>query len=175
MTWPNDRLKTYAANDPVRSNDLNLMQDAIIAGQKGTFYPTTPAAGATANTVGGAAGSYQNGYWLHTTIYEVDYPLHLAVGDRFSAVRVDWYSDGTGSFQLKLFKRDSTSGGDVVVDTGVGTAGLQTEAIGTTGQRLATYALTAPVTVAAGEYYYMRVYADGSQRSYGVTPTADHP
>lgn len=174
MTWPTDRLKTYTANDPVRSNDLNQIQDAIIAGKRSLFYPSTPACAAQPPAVGGAVGSFLYGYWQHTTIFEVDYPLRVEIGDRIWSVRVDWYSDGTGSFQIKLFKRDGT-GPDVVVDSGVGTGGLQTEAIGTTGERQATYNLTAPVTVAAGEHYYMRVSADGNQRSYGVTPTLDHP
>ena len=81
MTLADSRNTTYAPADPVRSNDLNELQDAVVQGAHGdrvldlhpiSGWPVTPANVALAG----------NGYllWSAATVLWVPVPVH--VGDR---------------------------------------------------------------------------------------------
>lgn len=84
MAWPTDRLTTYAAGVPVKSADLNALQDAIRFGyhgpewrEAGTAMGVVHSSVSLATTAGYYAGQGQVGF---------DCPLKL--GERFLGARI---------------------------------------------------------------------------------------
>lgn len=61
MAWPDTRMTTYTPASPVKSNDLNALQDATIGGKHGTLTKWFPPGGArneTSITFDGGNGNF---------------------------------------------------------------------------------------------------------------------
>lgn len=96
MAWPNDRLLTYLAGiTPVRANDLNAIQDAIIAGQRHgektlVLHPHKwVSQGASSGSLAVAPPGFLTSGAGSATM---GIPLHA--GDRIKSVRFMRFGDG---------------------------------------------------------------------------------
>lgn len=113
MALPLSRNTTYSPNAPVKSNDLNDVQDCVIAGKHGARTLTYGAAafqpayaslfnltdGATVMTIGGGG------------IAAAELDLHLPVGTKLTAITVYGSNPTAGVANLKIAARDVTSSG----------------------------------------------------------------
>lgn len=171
MPWPETRLRTYAANDPVLAADLNFLQDAIISGQHGdvvlTLMPTI------GHIVGGwASGGAPNGaYMLASAGGSFVVPIPLKEGDRIKSVTFARYGDGAADFTTGTKVHKVTAAG-VVSDIGLsgGVANPPAAWADT------TIDVNPDVTLAAGEAVF--IIFDGNAANLRVGPirvTYDHP
>lgn len=111
MPWPESRLTTYGANDPVKSNDLNLIQDAVIAGQHGdverAFTPILWVPGSwSVNTNGyilSGAGGVQGNVWLPWT-----------KGEKIKQISFKVWGDGAADLDWALHKLSATMNDSIV-------------------------------------------------------------
>ena len=96
MSLPSSRNTTYAATSPVKSADLNLIQDCIIGGKHGTLTkqvgisPSCPGY-ANASGIATSGGALSSGMII---------PLH--VGDRIATVRAYVNDNATGPTKVRL-------------------------------------------------------------------------
>lgn len=102
MPLPTERNTTYAANDPVKSADMNSIQDQIIAAKHGDvivdFSPLLAAAGSWTYNANGYITSAQNG-----TQGNVPLPV-LPQGARIKSIRILVSGDGVSELDWALHK-----------------------------------------------------------------------
>lgn len=118
---PTSRNTTYAPSSPVLSEDLNDMQDAIIAGAHGVLssvhWPTPFITGGWVPTISG------NAIWLASAAGGANIaaiPLHnLVTGMRLTSLLIARFGDGAADFTAELYTQTSGGGaaslGSVVV------------------------------------------------------------
>lgn len=108
MPWPSSRLTTYTPATPVKSNDLNRMQDAIVAGQHGDREFSTAAVAAC---VIEAAWVPNSGGWLQSAgIGRAWYTPPLRPGDRLKTLTFSRYGDGVTDFAAVQVYRLTAAG-----------------------------------------------------------------
>jgi hypothetical protein len=115
MPWPASRLTTYTPASPVKSNDLNAIQDATIAGQHGDWTECFP----TSRANGGWTWSTANMYWLSSIAADQFLDVPMKVGDRLKSFSFWLYGDGAADVTVTVYKFSSamvaTSIGSLVV------------------------------------------------------------
>ena len=98
MTLPLSRNTTYASGDPIHGNDLNMIQDAIIAGQIGaselSLHPFSGEADfANWNTSDGA-------YIVSAAAASFNIGIPLKVGDRIKSIKVKVYGEAPNTADI---------------------------------------------------------------------------
>lgn len=179
MTLPASRNRTYAPNSPVRSADLNDIQDNIVGGKHGDKILTIAATAGEVATAAGGAWNLAAGFgvvghaWVSPSLanLSVSFSLPLHIGDRIKSVRA-LVKDTAGGHTLDMQLVKSTS---TFTQTQIGTT--QTSAGDGSDQTLSVSGLTA--TIASGNFYYVVVGNNDTtvttHRIYGVEVTYDRP
>lgn len=175
MALPSSRNRTYVASDPVRSQDLNDMQDCIIGKKHGTRTMILPAASGIpvdasavlagwnfVRSVGGSAN-----YWNSPASGEsVIFPIPLDIGCRILAVRAR-IQDTTGSHTVSMkLHKNVISGSDL--NTGSSQVGAtQTSAGNGNVQTLTLSGLTETIATLVN-YCVHLVSDDGTTTTHKV-------
>lgn len=115
---PNQRNTTYTANAPVKSGDLNDIQDCIVGAKHpeleigvaaASFVLSTAAATASFSPAGWAVAGSQNAQlWA---------PIYPPVGSRITHIKAAWNRNGGGSVTLSLYRFPLDGSGGVQVAT----------------------------------------------------------
>lgn len=167
MAWPNTRLTTYAPASKVKSNDLNAIQDAIIAGQHGDLTPSIPPTDAIYQTL---CAYNVAGYIASTGVSLMIFPLHmLRPGHRLKQIVVSLFGSGGGNNTLAVEKI-----------TAAGVLSTLPVVSGTTvvapGAAWASYTLDlTDYVLAAGEALQFTVSQQNTHRCGSARPTFDRP
>lgn len=103
MSLPLSRNTSYAASSPVKSADLNDMQDCVIGGKHGQKYLAIPAAAARWDSGWSFAG---NGNRIISSGAAIVYfPIPACVGDEIGDLVVYHYGDGAADIDaIDLYK-----------------------------------------------------------------------
>lgn len=163
MSLPDSRNTTYTTVDPVRSNDLNDIQDCII----GAKHPDLEIAyhASDFQPDGATAALDQNGYWLPSGVGFQYAPIKLPVGTRILAAIFYYNVGGAGACTPKIRRLQLSTGtiSDVV-------AGVRD----TTGAAIETQTLAANHTVVTGYAYFLEMkHENAANKHYGVILTYD--
>lgn len=130
MTWPDSRLRTYTPSSPVRSADLNAIQDQIVAMYTEGFvtprWYSSPLESAQAES---GAPVYDGDKWVLGAAAGIHVPLpHLNRGDTLNKVHL-WFkivAAATLTFAIRLRSRTAAvvtgSGGSAIVTKGLAAA-----------------------------------------------------
>jgi hypothetical protein len=173
MAWPNDRLTTYTPDDPIKSNDLNAMQDAIMSGQHddhvlnlSPFHSVRDANW----SIGTSVTLGDLGYIVSTAAGHCLIPFALKEGDRLKSLVFARYGDGAADFtSIKVYK--VTSAG-VVSDI----TAAPTSVINPAAAWADTTVDITDTTCAAGDHYFVQFVGSAANlRICGVRLTFDHP
>lgn len=180
MTWPSSRLTTYAAAAAVKSNDLNALQDAIIAGQHGDVtlqIPPTQAyliPGANQFQITGAAPPVAPNPLIMTSTGAsagLIIAIPLRAGQRLKSLVFARFGNGvTDTTTCTLYKTtalgvgaDIASGGIVVTNAPAAWAD-------------STINVTAPAALAAGDAIAFMLVVNAANWSIGnIRYTFDRP
>lgn len=173
MTWPEDRLRTYTADSPVRSTDLNELQDAHIGMLHG-LVPVFIDASAFVAVVGAPVYiGVSSAGWIVGASEAVEAPIPmLRPGATVDSIEFFYKrASGTISFELKRRRTNSstpaqlalvsvasgTSDTSQILDSATATAGSmpQTAALGGSG---GPFVARVSSTAAALELYYAVAY-----------------
>ena len=126
---PSSRNTNYTPGAPVKSADLNDIQDAIISGKRGSLVRHLSPHLAVQRT--GAAITRGDDYiQFAAATATVFVPLTLTQGEKITELSARVQDSGADSITMKLFKSDLTGAGTGVVtqigatQTSVGAAGL---------------------------------------------------
>jgi len=168
MSLPTTREHTYGADEPVRSPDLNAIQDAIIGAKKPSITRSSiivPSWNINLSWNAGGGGEY----YADGNLVQFGMALHIEGGERLTAVSLNVYGSGTTDVAYYLYK--------------VGANGAVTNLLSSVPfediNRAAAWGelvlpLTAPVLFASGESLALNV--DGNANLYrwsGVRWTVD--
>jgi hypothetical protein len=118
MAWPNTRLTTYTPGSPVKSNDLNALEDAAIAGHHGDFVlPITGSEGRVVNGAGVGNVSVDVLSGGLTTLAAVDlfWGLRLLQGARIKSVTARVFGNGTVDVTAAVIRAHNLAGGSTVI------------------------------------------------------------
>lgn len=117
MAWPKTRLRTMNTGvSPVNANDLNAIQDAIIAGSRGSFAIPIHASALAPNPTN-MSYSTANGYALSSGSGEGNFPINgLTLGDIIESIDLLGFGNGVNNYVWALNKM--TVGGVVSIPTG---------------------------------------------------------
>ncbi len=96
MTLPLSRNTTYSTSSPVKSNDLNDMQDRIIAQHAGVRGPYTVSFAVVGPSTGSNGALVTGGAWL--------VPFVAEVGSRILGYRVKLIDAATNTIRANLWK-----------------------------------------------------------------------
>ena len=183
MALPTSRNTSYVASDPVKSADLNAVQDCIIAAKHGDVILQIGASSGQSDSVPTTATDYWRYYpslsgavpncWLQVAAGgSVAFGIGLKIGDRIKSVR-GFIRDTTGSHTITMGLTDNSSSADDATQVG----STQTSAGNGTAQTLAITGLT--TTIVTGHFYsviFSNTDATGTTHAiYGVEVTYDHP
>jgi len=162
MSLPSSRNTTYVAADPVLSNDLNAIQDTIIAGKHGDMEIAIAGGAATAAT----ALISSAGVWQFTGAGEVVIiPINLPVGKRIKLINHRFNRAGSGSMTMRFMS----------VAVGASTNINTVSDAATTGWQAVNSAVLATV-LATGVRYILEVSGNNAVNRYShAVITFDHP
>lgn len=110
MAWPNTRLTTYTPASALKSNDLNSMQDAIIAGQHGDRVLNLPIHGAVPSNPATDNISYGDpdiNIGSSGTAIKLGIPLRQ--GDRIKSVTFTHLGNGVATLSAGVTKISATA------------------------------------------------------------------
>jgi len=149
VAWPNDRLTNYAAGVPVKSSDMNALQDAVIGGHHGEgdlYLPGNYGTGLYDATI--TAAYKKAGYSEATDIADTwMQPLLFLPGTTLVELEFDYdRSPGGGNISCSLRYRPFGSGSF----TTVGTVSDSSSSSRTTKQLTSGL----PHQVVSGRYYF---------------------
>lgn len=169
---PTSRNTDYTPASPVKSADLNDLQDQIIAlwsGKHGDVVGTISAAapGIEAATTGAAVQTPVR--WTFTSSGAIHYPLPLRQGDRLKSITFARKGDGAADIGLADVIKTTAAGVDTVLET-----------ISVNNPAAAWADTTIDVdpdyTLAAGDTITLRITATAANIQIGnIRFTYDHP
>lgn len=167
MTLPTSRNTTYTSANPVKSTDLNAIQDCIIAGKHGDLVWAIPPTAALTYLL---CAYNAAGYVASTGVSAMAFPLSMMYpGRRLKKIEVSLYGSGAGNNTLSVEK--ITSAG-VVSNLSV----VSGTTVTTPPASWAVYTLDlTDYTVATGEALQFIVSQQNTHRCGIVRVTADCP
>jgi hypothetical protein len=168
MALPISRNTDYTAASPIKSVDLNDLQDAVIAAQHGSITVPIPAAGWQPRAGGG--GNLGDGKWTFSsaTVLVAALP-RLPVGTVIEQVVYGYNRGGAGTVTCQARKRN--------IVTGTVTALIGTLPAGdTTGSAHETHTDALNYTVEANTGVWLEVTCDNAANEFvGAVVTINKP
>lgn len=169
MTWPNQRRFTYAPGLPVRSSDLNAIQDAIIGAKHGDVSLWIGPEHARGDDTPLANPYDIRDYFLGAA---VKFYLPLAAGTRLKSVAFGVRDKLNTPIQIYVYRTKPAINAPTLIGTGT-----QSNRSGT-DQRVLLTGFTGPVIVAPGECLYVWALGEplaSPYRFYGAELVVDRP
>lgn len=169
MALPSSRNTTYGADSPVKSADLNALQDAVVGRKHGSISRFVAAL--LSHTTGWTLNEGPPSYVIPGAAVDAHYQrLPLIVGDRLQSIKVRHWSGGAGSKTFGIYKV-SAAGVWSLLD-----AAWETTFDPADGS-IQHQNLDGPdYTLLADESLWTYfVTSHASDRIYGFIPTWDHP
>jgi hypothetical protein len=171
MAWPNSRLTTYTAATPVKSADLNAIQDAIISPVHGDRILMIPGASGRANSgttlnASGYAGSISS-----TASTTIVWTPQLHQGDRIKSLLLRYLGNGAADIGIvDVMRRNGSTGTNIA---GAGT----TPPANTPASPDSTFLVTlTPYTLLAGDIIMIGVVPNATGLEFfSWALTYDHP
>jgi hypothetical protein len=103
-SWPEARLTNYNAATPVKSGDINEIQDATIAGKHGLLKRRIPA---RLGLESAAAAGFAPATWTPAANgNKKSIPLEVYVGEQMRQVTAKVSCGGVDQFTLKIYRYD---------------------------------------------------------------------
>lgn len=118
MPLPDSRNTTYTPSDPIKSVDLNELQDCIVNHAHGDLVVVV---GAIEGADIGASGTFNENplYWkAGVSVDLLTIPLPLKVGDQLKSITHVHWSGGAGSKEFEVYKQTSTGAYTLLVSWG---------------------------------------------------------
>lgn len=163
---PLSRNTTYTSATPIRSVDLNDVQDCIIAGARGAG---SIIAHPFAVTLGSNASRNAGGYVAFSGIGDVSWSPQMRAGDRVTALNLRTYGDGVHQLAINVWVMSASN---VLTNIGPGGAAVTvTPANGAWGD--ATIDLI-DTTLASTESLYVTIESSGAGVRLGNLRLDDH-
>lgn len=170
MAWPNNptgRLTTYTPASPVKANDLNSLQDALINNTHGDRVLEIPGNACVATN---ANIGHNFGYVQTSGATSLIYPIALRQGDRIKSVTYAMAGDGVADFTATDVRKISTNGTNTLLTAG-GAVNNQGAAVVDK-----TIDVAPDYTLVAGDTIFLVLTANaGNLQVYNVRVTYDHP
>ena len=168
MGLPSSRNTTYTGATPVKSADLNDIQDAIIAGRHhGTLKRNVDI---SSFAVSSGSATYDGTKITLGAITEIDVPITLNEGDTITAVTVYFNRDSGTTLTFALRERTPGSGPGTVVSKNISSgAANQNTDIGTSPS-----SGSLPKTLAAARTYFLRMSGTTGDDLLGLVVTYQH-
>jgi len=152
MALPISRNETYGVNSPVKSADLNDIQDNIIAGKHGAIdvmlHPTP------SEVISGSATRNIN-HWLYSSgTVVIGHPIDLPVGTRVDAIKVYCEQSTDDQVSAEPFKTDVDT--DVTADS-IAASKLSGAGAGHKEIDFTSADSGIPFTITAGKTYHLKI------------------
>lgn len=170
---PASRNTTYTTDSPVLSEDLNDIQDAIIAGAHGDRVLTLSAYAAfVSDAAPGWTAAGGPGFITSTAGTNIIYvPIPLAIGARIKSVKVARYGDGAADFANMIIQRYAAIGAGTL--TGLGSSGVVTNPAASWADTTITVA--SPTAAVDGDSFFLEIVANAANLRVGsIRVTYDH-
>ena len=162
MSLPASRNSDYSPAAPVKSQDLNDIQDCIVGGKHGDVTLCADAADAVAVT---GSPSYDGTSWTFGPVSIIDIPLRKPEAGRVKSVTFYWHFAGAQNVTLEIKRRNV----DGTAPDHVAEAQLAPAA----GDHATTVDVPPGQQRAGG--MLLRIYGNSGDRFYRATYVVDSP